>query len=78
LSQTKTLLVKVPIEDVKEEGDVEVSVHQQDDDSDAYVKEYEFNGCIRTVGETNLIPSLDQAQLGVGTCILSQPEQLNG
>ena len=45
--------MKVPIEDVKEEGDVEVAVHQQDDDSDASVEEYEFSGCIRTVREIN-------------------------
>jgi len=53
--------VEVPIEDVEEEGDVKVTVHQQDDASDASVEEYEFNGFIRTVGETNLTPSLDQA-----------------
>jgi len=49
--------VEVSIEDVEEEGDVEVVVHLQDDDSDASVVEYEFNGCIRTVGEINLTPS---------------------
>ena len=31
LSQTKTLLVEVPIEDVEEEDDVEVIVHQHND-----------------------------------------------
>ena len=30
LSQTKTLLVEVPIEDIEEKNDVEVTVHQQD------------------------------------------------
>jgi len=67
--------MKVPIEDVEEEGVVEVVVHQQDNDSDASVKKYEFNGCIRTVGELNLTPNLDQAHLGVVRCILAQPEQ---
>ena len=42
--------MKVFIENVEEEGDVEVVVHQQDNDSDASIEEYEFNGCIRTVG----------------------------
>jgi len=57
-SQTKTLFVKVPIEDIKEEeDDGEVVVHQQDD-SDASVEEYEFDGCIRTVkGRPRLIRS---------------------
>jgi len=63
--------VEVPIEDIEEEGDVEVVVHQQDNDLDASVKQYKFNGCIRTVGETNLTPSLDQAQIGVVRCTLS-------
>jgi len=53
-------LVEVPIEDI-EEDDVEVIVHQQDDDSDASVEEYEFNGYIRTVKVMNLTPSVDQA-----------------
>ena len=48
-SQTKTLLVKVPIEDVEEEGDVEVAKHQQHDNSGASIEEYEFNGYIKTV-----------------------------
>ena len=68
--------MEVPIENVKEKGDVEVAVHQQDD-SNASIEEYEFNGYIRTVGDTNLTPSLDQTQLGVVRCTLSQPEQLN-
>ena len=42
--------MKVFIENVEEEGDVEVVVHQQDNDSDVSIEEYEFNGCIRTVG----------------------------
>jgi len=54
-----------------------VIVHQQDDDLDASVEEYEFNGCIRTVGETNLTPNLDQTQLGVVRCTLAQPKQPN-
>ena len=65
--------MEVPIEDVEEEGDIKVVVHQQDDDSDASVEEYEFNGCIRTVRETNLTSSLDKAQLGVVRCTLAQP-----
>jgi len=68
--------VEVPIEGIEEEGDVEVIVHQQDNDSDASV-ENEFNGCIKTVRETNLTPSLDQTQLGVVRCTLAQPEQPN-
>ena len=49
-SQTKTLLVEVLIEDIEEEvDDVEVVVHQQDDDSDASVEKYEFNDCIRNL-----------------------------
>jgi len=54
-----------------------VVVHQQDDDSNDSVKEYEFNGCIRTVGETNLTLSLNETQLGVVRCTLAQPEQSN-
>ena len=69
--------MEFPIEDVEEEGDIEVVVHQQDDDSDASVEEYEFNGYIRTVGETNLTPSVGQAQSRVVRCTLAQPEQLN-
>ena len=69
--------MEVSIEDVEEEGDVEVAVHQQDDGSDAFVEEYKFNSCIRTVGETNLTLNLDQAQLGVVRYTLAQPEQPN-
>ena len=76
-SQTKTLFVKVSIEDIEEEeDDGEVVLHQQDD-SDASVEEYEFNGCIRTVEVTSLPPSVGQVQLGVVRCTLSQPELLN-
>ena len=35
----------LPIEDIEEEDDGEVIVHQQDD-SDASVEEYEFNRCM--------------------------------
>jgi len=50
--------VKVPIENIEEkEDDGEVVVHQQDDDSDVSVEEYEFNGSIKTVEVTNLPPS---------------------
>ena len=61
MSQTKTLLVEVLIENIEKEDDVEMVMHQQDDDSDASVEEYKFNGCIRTVQVTNLISSVDQA-----------------
>jgi len=54
-----------------------VVVHQQDDDLYASNKEYEFNGCIRTVKVTNLTPSVDRAQLVVVRCTFAQPEQLN-
>ena len=54
-----------------------MAVHQQDNDSDAYVEEYEFHGCIRTMKEMNLTPNLDQAHLGVVRCTLAQSEQPN-
>jgi len=76
-SQTKALLVEVSIEDVEEEDDLEVTVHQQEDDSDAFVGECEFNGCIRTVRVMNPTPSVDKAQLRVVRCTLAQPEQIN-
>jgi len=69
--------VEVPIEDIEEEDDGEVVVHQQDDDLDASVEEYEFNGCIRTVEVTGLPPSIGQNQLGVVRCTLAQPDPLN-
>jgi len=56
--------VKVPIEDIEEDNDGEVAIHQQDDDSDASVEEYEFNGYIRTVEAINLSHSVGRAQLG--------------
>jgi len=44
-SQTKTLFVKIFIKDIEEEGDdVEVAMHQQYDDSDASVEEYQNCG----------------------------------
>ena len=51
-SQTKILFVEIPIEDIEGKDDGEMIVHQQDDDSDASVEEYEFNGCIRTIEMT--------------------------
>jgi len=36
-----------------------------------------FNGCIKTLTETDLTPSYDKAQLEVVTCTLAQPEQVN-
>ena len=38
-SQTKTLLVEVSIEEVEEENSLKVTMHQQDDDSDASAEE---------------------------------------
>jgi len=74
-SQTKILLVKVPIEDIEEEEDaIEVIVHQQKDDSDASDEECEFNGCIRNVKVMNLTPSVDRARLGAVRCTLAQTE----
>jgi len=58
-SQTKTILVKVPIEDVEEDG-LEVDMHQQDNNSDASNEECEFNGCIE-LAVTELTPSYDRA-----------------
>ena len=69
--------MEVPIEDIEEEDGGEVTVHQQDDDSDASVEEYEFNECIRTVEVTNLTPSVGRAQLGVVRCTLAHPEPLS-
>ena len=51
--------------------------HQQDDDLDASVEEYEFNGYIRTVEAINLSHSVGRAQLGVVRSTLAQLEQLN-
>ena len=74
-SQTRTLLVKVPIEDIEEEEDnIEVIVHQHDDDSNVSAEECEFNGCIRIVKMTNLTPSVERTRLVVVRCILAQPE----
>jgi len=39
--------VEVPIEDVEEEDDVEVVVHQQDNDSDASIEEYESMSALK-------------------------------
>ena len=69
--------MEVLIEDIEKEDDVEVAVHQQDDDADAFAEEYEFSGYIRTVRVTNLTPSVDRAQLGVIRSILVQHELLN-
>ena len=52
-------------------------MHRQDDDSDTSTEECEFNGCIRTVGVTNITLSVDKAQLAVVSCTLAQPEQIN-
>ena len=68
--------MEVSIEDVKEEDDVEVAVHQRDNDSDASAKESEFNDCIKIVGVTNLTPSVDRSQLGVVRCTLVLPEKI--
>jgi len=63
--------VKVFIKDVEEEKDLEVIVHQQDDDSNASAKESEVSDCIRTLGVTNLTFSVDRAQLRVVRCTLA-------
>ena len=62
---------------MEEEDNLEVVVHQKDDDSDASVEECEFNGCIRAVGATDLTSNVDEAQLGVARFTLAQPEQIN-
>ena len=64
-------LVEVLIEDVEKEDDLEVVVHQQEGDSDAFAEECEFNGYIRTAGVTNITPSVDKAQFGVVRCTLA-------
>ena len=68
--------MEVPIEDAKEDG-LEVAMHQQDDDSDTSNEECEFNGCIRTLGVTDLTLIYDRAQLRVVRRTLAQPEQVN-
>jgi len=69
--------VKVSIEDIEEEEDVEITVHQQDNDLDASVEEYEFSGCIRIMKVTNLTPTVGRAPLGVVMCTLAQPKPFN-
>ena len=59
--------MKVPIKNVKED-DLEVAVHQQDDDSNASAEESKFNGCIKTLRVT---------QLRVVRYTLAQHEQVN-
>jgi len=54
-----------------------VILHQQDDESDASVEEYEFSGCIRTIEVTGLPPNVGRTQLGVVRCTLAQPKSLN-
>ena len=54
-----------------------MAIHQQDDDSDIFVRDCEFNGCIRTLALTYVTPNYDRAHLGVVRCILAQPEQVN-
>jgi len=67
----KTLLVKVHIEEDGEENGLEVTVHQHDNDSDAFAEDREFNGCIRTLAIIDLTPTYDRAHLGVVWCILA-------
>ena len=52
-------------------------VHQQDDNSDAFIEEYEFNRYIRTVKIISLTPSVGRTQLEVVGCTLAQSEPLN-
>ena len=68
--------MKIPIEDVKKDG-LEVIVHQQDDDSDAFAEDCEFNSCTKTLAVTGLTPSYDRAHLEVVRCTLAQPKQVN-
>ena len=70
--------MEVPIEDIEEEGDdVEVIMHQQDDESDASAEECKFNSRIRTAKVMNLTPSVDRARLRVVRCTLAWPEQID-
>ena len=49
------------IEDVeKEEDNLEVVVYQRDDNLGASAEENEFNDCIKTLGVTSLILSVDR------------------
>ena len=50
--------MKVLIEDV--EQDLEVTMHQQDNDSDVSAEECECNGYIRTLAVTGLTPSYNR------------------
>jgi len=61
-AQTKTLLVKVPIEDIEEDDDVEVAVCNMMM-TRMPLPRSEFIGCIRTVRAMNLTPSVDRARL---------------
>ena len=61
--------MEVPIE-----YGLEVAVQQHDDDdSDAFTEECEFNGYIRTLVVIDLTPSYDRAHLGVVRCTLAHP-----
>ena len=74
LSQTKTLLVEVFInEDEEKEDGLELIVYQQDDDSDICTKDREFSGCIRTLASTD--HSYNRAHLAVVRCTLAQPDK---
>jgi len=75
-SQTKALLVEVPIKDV-EEGSLKAAVHQQGDDSYASVEDREFSGCIRTLASIDITPSKNRVHLGVVRCTSMQPQQVN-
>ena len=63
-SQTKTFLMKVSIEDIKEEDGLEVIVYQ-DDNSDTSAEDSKFSGCIRILTSTDLTSGCDRAHLGV-------------
>ena len=73
----KTLMMEVPIEDVGEKNGIEGAVHQQDDDSDTFVEDREFNGCIRTLASNDITPSNDRIHLGVVRYTTTQPQQVN-
>jgi len=74
-SQTTTFLVEVSIEDGEDE--LEVVMHQQDDDLDAFAENREFNGYIITLALTDLTPNYDRAHLEVVRWTLTQSEQVN-
>jgi len=68
-------MVRVPIENV--EDGLGVTVHQQDNDSDASAENREFSGCIRILASTDLNPSNNRVHLEAIKCTSTQPKQVN-